>query len=372
MILKQLRLFLGITLLLAQALNSSVALAATATGRLSCMDSTTTSILIYVEFSGAGTTGANLYRYGAAHAIATYPNKDSGKGSFNDTGLSVGSTYHYELHSGTLVLAKIDCSTKPAAVVAPAPSPTPTPTATVISPTPAPAPAPATTATPTAKTAPAPAAATAQPSAPADQSTAAAYDPISAPTPDPNFDGQTDSPIATQPVTTQNDRVVPPHTPQQTKTGNKWLERSGLVAAIIMVVGSSLYLFRRLNNSGAETSEYYYDFTPQLTTIPVPTPAQPYAPAASSNEMLQSINEAFYPNLPPPIQKPDPDLPEDMYEVASKHPESFGNVHYADNLTGPQPAEPSIPLRMTPPQPASQLHSPSQPVDPYSDRTKLS
>ena len=387
---KKYQLLLTMFALSAPSLSLGTAGAVTPTGLLTCMDNTSSSNLIYVEFSGTGTTGANLYRYGAAHAIATYPNRDSGKGTYNDTGLGAGNAYHYELHSGTQVLATKDCRTKS---TPPAAAPAASPSAAPNSPPPPPAVAPAVNQTPAAN----PTSAANSGSASSNTNTTSTNTnhrttspvpvieqaPVTSAATDAAAVSQTDTPAPSQPDPSviASGEIVPPQPAAAAKKTNSWLSFLWIPAAffiaLIIFVLIRRHTRQRVPNVVEPLLSEVSDQPLEMAAVtPPPIPPPMFYPTMSGDTISQGITDAFYPSAPSPVQKAKPDEPEDMYEIAQKYPESYGNVHYTDSLasspTSKPILEPGIPLRMSSPLQASQLHQQVEPTNPYSDRSILS
>lgn len=310
--------------------------AATAWGNLTCASSTTNSITVGLAYSGTGTAGASLYRYGAPGngQVARYPGP-TGSGRHVDNGLS--GSYRYQLRTGTTVLFSIDCVTKPVASTAPAPA---APSAT---PEPVPAPAPA---APTAAPAPSP-----------------------VPAPQPSTERQlpSDEEFQIEPLPEAGAAVARPEPDLfQGLVADSSSYLWGLILLpIALLIAAGLILFRRKKEQSAPLPpRLQLGDIDKLTLpapvsavsganppVPLPVPA-PITTTIQNSDFNRSINKAFYPTRAQSTPVTEParanDIP-DMYEIAGKDPRSFGSSQYtgsrAANEMQQPPAGPNVPPR---------------------------
>lgn len=314
--------------------------AATAWGNLTCASSTTNSITVGLAYSGTGTAGASLYRYGAPGngQVARYPGP-TGSGRHVDNGLS--GSYRYQLRTGTTVLFSIDCVTKPVASTAPAPAaPTPNPTP---QPTPAPAPAPA-----PAPPAPAPS-------------------PVPAPQPSTERQLPSDEEFQIEPLPEAGAAVASPEPDLfQGLVADSSSYLWGLILLpITLLIAAAVFVLRRKKEQSAPLPpRLQLGDIDKLTLpapvsavsgasppVPLPVPA-PITNTHQNSDFNRSINRAFYPtrtqNTPVTESASADDIP-DMYEIAGKDPRSFGSSQYAGSRAANEmqqpPAGPNVPPR---------------------------
>lgn len=134
----------------------------------------------------------------------------------------------------------------------------------------------------------------------------------------------------------------------------------GIVLLLALIGGLVFFVLRRRSQAAqAVDSDNYYSF-PSASSGPALPPAT--APIAT-NELERQINQAFYPGQThdgplPPVEHTNE--PEDMFELAKQHPETFGNPHYVQGSSTPM----TVPLGSQPdllPLPLPPLAAPSAP-----------
>jgi hypothetical protein len=135
------------------------------------------------------------------------------------------------------------------------------------------------------------------------------------------------------------------------------------VLLLALIAGGVIFfLIRRRQQGAGPDTDNYYSFPEVPVAKPLPTPTStssialplPHQAPVATNELERRINNAFYPGQSKAVAGPaakNPDEPQDMFELANQHPETFGNLHYnqvaatpiiptAEPLALPVPASP--------------------------------